>query len=207
MSSPFNLSPWFTIVLTHISSVFEDLISRPALVSFNPQTNGKTLLDIHVTYCIQATTTLTASNVISFRQVAPFSQAGKTLRESRGIALLYFQTLALEGGGGSASLPGCFLPRERCGTHCTGGWVGPRGGPDSGKSRRDRDSIPRPQSVTTPTELTAESLAGTGIRSPDRSQSLYRLSYLAHVICFISHKTSFISQFYFFIFQQYTCFS
>ena len=26
MSSPFNLSPWFTIVLTRISSVFEELI-------------------------------------------------------------------------------------------------------------------------------------------------------------------------------------
>jgi hypothetical protein len=52
-----------------------------------------------------------------------------------------------------------FYPRERPGTHCTGGWVGPRASLDSGKSRT------------------------TGIRSPvrpARSQSLYRLSYLAH---------------------------
>ena len=33
MSSPFNLSPWFTIVLTRISSVFEELISRPATLA------------------------------------------------------------------------------------------------------------------------------------------------------------------------------
>ena len=34
----------------------------------------------------------------------------KALRESRGIALLCFYTSALEGGEGSASRPGRFLP-------------------------------------------------------------------------------------------------
>jgi hypothetical protein len=75
-------------------------------------------------------------------------------------------TAALEGGEGSVSRPGRSLPRERPGTHCTGGWVGPKAGLDRcGKSRP------------------------TGIRSPDRparSQSLYRLSYPAQniiVIC------------------------
>jgi hypothetical protein len=52
-------------------------------------------------------------------------------------------------------------PRERPGTHCTGGWVGLRAGLDRcGKSRPPNR-----------------------IRSPDRpacSQSLYRLSYPAH---------------------------
>jgi hypothetical protein len=52
----------------------------------------------------------------------------------------------------SASRPGRLYPRERPGTHCTGGWVGPRAGLDRcGKSR-----------------------------SPDlpaRSESLHRLSY------------------------------
>jgi hypothetical protein len=60
---------------------------------------------------------------------------------------------------GQRHAPDAFYPRERPGTHCTGGWVGPRAGLDRcGKSR--------------PTE----------IRSPDRparSQSLYRLSYRA----------------------------
>ena len=53
--------------------------------------------------------------------------------------------------------PTALYPRERLGTHCIGGWVGPRNGLDS-----------------------AENLVPTGIRSPDRpfrSESLYQLSY------------------------------
>jgi hypothetical protein len=39
--------------------------------------------------------------------------------------------------------PATLYPRERPGTHCTGGWVGPRAGLDRcGKSRPHRDSIP-----------------------------------------------------------------
>jgi hypothetical protein len=68
-----------------------------------------------------------------------------------------FLTAALEGGVWSASRPCRLYPRERPGTHCTGGWVGPGAGLDRcGKSRP------------------------TGIRFPDlrgRSESLYRLSY------------------------------
>jgi hypothetical protein len=40
----------------------------------------------------------------------PFLQATKALRESRGIAVLCFQTSALEGEEGSASRPGRLLP-------------------------------------------------------------------------------------------------
>jgi len=40
-----------------------------------------------------------------------------------------------------------FAPRERPGTHCTGGWVGARAGLDGcGKSRPHRDSVPGPSS-------------------------------------------------------------
>jgi hypothetical protein len=42
--------------------------------------------------------------------ISPFLQATKALRESRGIALFYFQTSALEGGEGSASRPSRLLP-------------------------------------------------------------------------------------------------
>jgi len=53
-------------------------------------------------------------------------------------------------------------PRERPGTHFTGGWVGPTAGLERwGKSRPHRDSIPD---------------------RPARSQLLYRLSYPAHQI-------------------------
>ena len=77
---------------------------------------------------------------------------------SGGIAQLFLNP-ELEGGVWSASHPGRLYPRERPGSHCTGGWVGLGAGLDRcGKSRP------------------------TGIRSPDlpaRSESLYRLSYPA----------------------------
>jgi len=45
---------------------------------------------------------------------------------SGGIAFL--GPSALDGGGGLAPRPGRLYPRERPGTHCTGGRVGPRAG-------------------------------------------------------------------------------
>ena len=54
-------------------------------------------------------------------------------------------TTTLEGGEGSASRLAALYPRKRPGTHCTGGWVGPRAGLDRcGKSHPPplhRDSI------------------------------------------------------------------
>jgi len=58
-------------------------------------------------------------------------------------------TTTVERGEWSASCPGHSLlyPREILGTHCTGGWVGPRAGLDRcGKSRPHRVSIPRKSS-------------------------------------------------------------
>ena len=78
----------------------------------------------------------------------------KTLRESRGIALLYFLTSALERDEGSASRPGSALPIVQ-----EAGWA-------SG-----------------PVWTGAENLAPTEIRYPDgpaRRQSLCRLRYPAH---------------------------
>ena len=53
--------------------------------------------------------------------------------------------------------PRPFYPRERPGTNCTGGWVGPRAGLDGcGKSRPHRQSIPGRSSlcrVAIPAEL------------------------------------------------------
>ena len=69
-------------------------------------------------------------------------------------------TAALEGGEWSAARPDRTYPRERPGTHFTGGWVGPRAGLGGcEKSRPHRDSI---------------------LDRPARSQSLYRLRYRAH---------------------------
>jgi hypothetical protein len=56
------------------------------------------------------------------------------------VQLYSSMTTALEGGEWSASRPGRALPphRERRGTHCTGGWVGPRD--RCGKSRPPRET-------------------------------------------------------------------
>jgi len=53
-------------------------------------------------------------------------------------------TTALEGVRGQRHAPAALYPRERPGTHYTGGWVGTRAGLDRcGKSRPHRNSIPR----------------------------------------------------------------
>jgi hypothetical protein len=54
-------------------------------------------------------------------------------------------TLALDGVGGQRHAPADLPPGKRPGTHCIGGWVGPRAGLDGcRKSRSHRDSIPGP---------------------------------------------------------------
>jgi len=65
-------------------------------------------------------------------------------------------TSALDGVGGQRH-PRPLYPWERPGTHCIGGWVGPRAGHEEcGKSRPRRDSIHGPScdwQVSMPTEL------------------------------------------------------
>jgi len=57
-------------------------------------------------------------------------------------------TYALDGEGGQIEVPAGLSPGKRPGTHCVGGWVGPRAGMDgSGKSRPHRDTIPGPSSL------------------------------------------------------------
>jgi hypothetical protein len=51
------------------------------------------------------------------------------------------------GLGGQRHAPAALPPGKRPGTHCIGGWVGPRAGLDGCvKSRPHRDSIPGPPS-------------------------------------------------------------
>jgi hypothetical protein len=53
------------------------------------------------------------------------------------VYILIFLTSALDGGEWSASHPGHFTPEERApGTHCIGGWVGPRTGLDDVEKRK-----------------------------------------------------------------------
>jgi len=82
---------------------------------------------------------------------------GVAQRVGRGIALLFHDRGTRSG---QQHAPAALYPRERPGTHFTGGWVGPRAGLDGcRKSRPQRDWIPD---------------------RPAHSQSLYRLSYPAH---------------------------
>jgi hypothetical protein len=70
----------------------------------------------------------------------------KAQRGSRGIAPLVLDLGARRGWVVSTTTRSLY-PRERPGTHCTGGWVGPRAGLDRcEKSRPNRDSIPGPSS-------------------------------------------------------------
>jgi len=76
---------------------------------------------------------------------------------SRGIDLLFHDRDTRRRWGVSVTPRPFFTSGERPGTHCIGGWVGPRVGLDRcGKSRPHRDSIPgpsSPQPVAIPTAL------------------------------------------------------
>ena len=67
-------------------------------------------------------------------------------RNPRGGVEVYpysFFNLHRRGSGWSTPRPRRFTPGKKYGTHCIGGWVGPRTGLDGcGKSRLHRDSIP-----------------------------------------------------------------
>ena len=73
-------------------------------------------------------------------------QATKAQRGSTGIALLFFNLGARWGWVVNAT-PRPLYPLKRPGTHCIGGWAGPKAGLDGcGKSRPHRDSISGPSS-------------------------------------------------------------
>jgi hypothetical protein len=81
-----------------------------------------------------------------------------------------FSTSTLDGGERSASRPGrAFGSGERTpGTHCTGGWVGPRAGLDTEATGKILSRLPGIEALSP--------------GRPARSQTLYWLSYPAHII-------------------------
>jgi hypothetical protein len=78
-----------------------------------------------------------------------------------------FSTSVLDGVSGHRHSPAALYPRRKApGTHCTGGWVGPRAGLDTEATRKILSLLP-----------------GIQPRSPGRparSQTLYCLSYPDH---------------------------
>jgi hypothetical protein len=68
-------------------------------------------------------------------------------RLRRNIALLFPDQRHWKGVRGQRHALAAIYPKERPGTHCTGGWVGPSAGLERyGKSRLHRDSISGPSS-------------------------------------------------------------
>jgi hypothetical protein len=66
-------------------------------------------------------------------------------RESRGIAVLFFLTSALDVVGGQRHNPAALPAEMTSGNHRVGGWLGPTAGKDGfGEHRRHQDSIPGP---------------------------------------------------------------
>jgi hypothetical protein len=70
-------------------------------------------------------TNLTALTYANYNIKITLEQATKVQRGSKGISTLSL-TSALEGVDGQRHAPTALPPVKRPGTHCTGGWVGPR---------------------------------------------------------------------------------
>jgi hypothetical protein len=81
-------------------------------------------------------------NSINRRLRSPYNRPSRAQRGSRGTALLNLHLGARRGWVVSIT-PRALYPRFGPGTHCTGGWVGPRA---CEKSRPQRDLIPGPSS-------------------------------------------------------------
>ena len=67
-------------------------------------------------------------------------------RVGRGIALLFHDRGTRRGVSGQQHAPAALYPRERPGTHFTGGWVGPRDGLDGRKISSPPEFDPGPSS-------------------------------------------------------------
>jgi hypothetical protein len=78
--------------------------------------------------------------------MSPYNRPLRAQRGSRGIDLLMLD-LGARRGWVVSNTPRPLWPQEKPGTHCIGGWVGPRAGLDvCEKSRPHQDSIPGPSS-------------------------------------------------------------
>ena len=129
---------------------YNTLIKIKATISYRSITNDFLYIKLQIT--------ILHHNTVLIKVKVKFSleQATKVQRGSRCIALLFLQARCQMGVGGQCHALAT-LPRERPGTHCIGGWVGPRAGLAwCRKLHHHRDSIPgpsSPQRVTIPSEL------------------------------------------------------
>ena len=106
--------------------------------------------------CVRTTVLIAMYCINTTGMIHIFLVHPRTGHEAPAREWMYSSTLsstsALDSGGWSTPGPGRFTRRERPGTNCIGGWVGPWADLDgSGKSRPrpHRDSIPRPSTLKT----------------------------------------------------------
>ena len=119
-------------------------------------------IDIDIDIALSITTLETKK-----RESAPFYRHWGSVQAVRPIGeielqLYSFLTTALEGVSGQQQVPAEIYSRERPGTQCTRGWVGPR-------ARLDRCGKSGPPWIRFPDR-------------PARSQSLYRLRFPFHPV-------------------------
>jgi len=108
---------------------------------------------------------ISSNNLYICIKTLKWSRYRPGVAQSVGRVILYSSmTAALEGVRGQQHAPAAIFHRERNGTYFTGGWVGPRAGPEGRK-------------ISSPT--------GIDSGPPTRSQSLYRLSYTARLYIYI----------------------
>ena len=84
---------------------------------------------LYAVYCILHTIDTYTIDPEGTKAKLTVEQVTKT-RGGVKVSLYSFFNLDARWGGWSTSRPGRFTPRKRPGTHCTGGWVGPRAGVD-----------------------------------------------------------------------------
>ena len=109
-------------------------------------------------------------------------------------AQMYSSTLpstsALDGDGWSTPRPGRFNPRERPGTHCTGGWVGPRAGLDGcGKSRSPPGFDPRTVQPLESHHTDCANPASAHRVLGNRLRPLHSTTCLTHYSPYVVHST------------------
>jgi len=90
----------------------------------------------------------------------------KAQRAERSIALFFLQPRRSVGEQVVSATPRPLHPRKRPGTHCTGGWVGPRAGLDELGKSRPPPGFGRPARIQSPCRLSHPGSHHTNVTNP-----------------------------------------
>ena len=116
------------------------LTPHPLLVPWSRKGRAIPLLLLRAVQPVQS---LSACTMVHFKGKVDSRKGHESPEVEKWYSYTLSLTSALDGVGGQRQAPAA-LPRERPGTHCIGGWVGPRAGLDGcGKSRPPPGFDPR----------------------------------------------------------------